>query len=172
MNSAFVRLFVAVTAFVLSIGLTSVVNMFRGEDARIAPVDLSRLGAYRTRTDFPAEKVESDRLQLLEFYHEYGPAQTRHDRAFFERVETEDFILFLGEHHLSREDDIRWMENLPNDVIYDSYADSVEILGDWAIAHGRMQARHVNGHLNSWGFIDVWVRRGDTWRIQSTTAVD
>lgn len=172
MNSAFLRLFVAVAAFVLSVGLTSVVKLFQGGDARMSPVEISRWREHRPKVEFPVDNFEADRMQLLEFYHEYGPAQTRHDRAFFERLETEDFTLFLGEQHLSREDDIRWMENLPSEVVYESYADSVEILGDWAIAHGRMQARHVSGHMHSWGFIDVWVRRGDTWRIQSTTAID
>ncbi|HYK20833.1 MAG TPA: nuclear transport factor 2 family protein [Pyrinomonadaceae bacterium] len=157
MNSAFLRLFVAVAAFALSVGLTNVVRVFRAGDATIAPV---------TTWPWYEEQI------LAGLYHEYGPAQTRHDRAFFERVETEDFILFLGEQHISREDDIRWMENLPDGVVYETYPESIKILGDWAVVNGRMEARHRNGYVNSWGFVDVWVHHGDTWRIQSTTATD
>src|SRR5690242_2783588 len=101
MNSAFLRLFVAVAAFALSVGVTSVVRLFHGEDARIGAVDISPWGAHPARIAFPAEDVDSDTSQLAELYHEYGPAQTRHDRAFFERLETEDFVLFLGEQHIS-----------------------------------------------------------------------
>jgi len=56
---------------------------------------------------------DKDEQQLLEIYREYGPAQTRHDRAFFERLETDEFMLFLGAEHLSREQDIRQMEKSP-----------------------------------------------------------
>ena len=172
MNSAFLRLFVAVTAFALSVGLTSIVRVFRGEDARIAPIDFFTLGERSSQIGFPAENVNSDTVQLVELYREYGPAQARHDRAFFERVETEDFILFLGEQHISREDDIRWMENLPTGVVYETYPESIKILGSWAVVNGRIEAHHPSGQMNSWGFVDVCVHRGDTWRIQSTTATD
>ena len=170
MSSVFLRLFVAVTAFALSVGMTSIVRVFRGEDARIAPIEFFTLGERSTQIGFPAEDVNSDTLRLVELYREYGPAQARHDRAFFEQVETEDFILFLGEQHISREDDIRWMENLPNGVVYETYPESIKILGEWAVVNGRMEARHPNGQMNSWGFVDVWVRHDNTWRIQSTTA--
>ena len=172
MNSVVLRLFVAVTAFALSIGLTSIVRVFRGGDASIAPIDFFTLGDRSTQIGFPAEDVNSDTLQLVELYREYGPAQTRHDRAFFERVETEDFILFLDERHISREDDIRWMENLPTGIVYEISPESIKILGDWAVVNGRMQAYHPNGQIKSGGFVDVCVRRGDTWRIQSTTSTD
>jgi hypothetical protein len=169
MNSTLPRLFVAVTAFVLSVGLTSVVRLFRSEHASIAPVNIFTLGERRAEIEFP---LDADRSRLLDLYLEYGPAQTRHDRAFFERVETEDFILFVGDEHISREDDIRWMEKLPNDDVYDCDPESIDVIGDWALVRGRMQARHGDGDIEEWGFIDVWVRRGDTWRIQSTTSTD
>jgi len=160
MNRYFLRVCVALTTFVLSIGLTSFTKLFRHDDSTVPTFYY----------EGPASPL--DEMRLRELYREYGPAQARHDRAFFEEVEAEDFILFLGEQHLSREQDIQWMESSPSGVVYESVPDSISILGDWAMVHGRMEARHPDGHAHSWGFIDVWVRRGDTWRIQSTTSVD
>jgi Domain of unknown function (DUF4440) len=172
MNSAFLRLFVAVTAFALSVGLTGVVKLFRREESTIAPVTIWSWTEKRARVEYSPSNIDLNEWQLRQIYRQYGPAQTRHDRAFFEQVETEDFVLFLGGRHLSREDDIRWMESLPEDVVYESYPESIKMIGDRAMVHGRMEARYGDGQMNSWGFIDVWVRRGDTWRIQSTTSTD
>jgi len=161
MNRFFLRVFVALTTFVLSIGLTSLTKLFRHDDSKMLKFTYIR-----------AQQSTLDEMRLRELYREYGPAQTRHDRAFFEEVEATDFVLFLGEHHLSREDDIQWMESSPTDIVYESVPESIRVIGDWAMVHGHMEAHHPDGDVHSWGFIDVWVRRGDTWRIQSTTSVD
>src|SRR2546423_3213270 len=172
MNPLFLRVVVALATFVLSVGLTGFVRMFRSDDASIAPVRVWSRSEGRLTLGFPNSNMDVDELRLRDIYREYGPAQTRHDREFFERVETEDFILFLGDKHFSREQDIQWMEGLPDDTVYESRPESIRILGDWAMVHGTMEARYGDSDGHVWGFIDVWVRRGGTWRIQSTTSVD
>src|SRR5215813_15608722 len=98
MRKLFIRLFVAFVTF--SFGLT-LTNLIRPR--------------YTVKT-FPYESVlvyeysgTGDDAQIRQIYREYGPAQTRHDRAFFERIETEDFTLTVGNLKLSREEDIQWM---------------------------------------------------------------
>jgi hypothetical protein len=172
MNPLFLRVVVALTTFALSLGLTGFVRMFRSDDLSIAPVKTWSRSEQRLTLEYPISSMSVDELRLREIYRDYGPAQTRHDREFFERVETEDFILFVGDDHLSRNQDIQWMESLDDDIVFESRPESIKILGDWAMAHGSMEAHYSDGNVHSWGFIDVWVRRGGTWRIQSTTSVD
>jgi len=164
MRKVLLRLVVACTTFFLSLGLTNISAGLRTVDSSASAVQPK---SHATDTGF-----DEDEQLLLEIYREYGPAQTRHDRAFFERLETDDFILFSGAEHLSREQDIRQMEKSPADSVYDSDVEYVKIFGDTAVARGRMEVRYGNGETQSWGFIDVWVRRGHDWQIQSTTSGD
>jgi hypothetical protein len=164
MTKFFLRLFVACTSFALSVGLTSFSKLLRGSDSSTQTVGLER---PQSKLDF-----DQDEKQLLEIYRDYGSAQTRHDRAFFEKLETDDFILFLGEEHLSREEDIQQMEKSPTDIVYDSDLEYLKIFGDAAVVQGCMEARYSNGHVDSWSFIDIWVRRDHVWQIQSTTSIE
>lgn len=160
MNKFLLRLLVACTCFLFSIGLTSFSRLFRAADKiALAPLDMSFV-------------VSVDEIQLRELYREYGPAQTRHDRAFFERVETENFALFLRDSRLSREEDIQSMETWPADVVFESEPENIKVSGNSAVVCGRMKARYGNGYISNWRFIDVWIKRDNTWRIQSTTSLD
>src|SRR5438034_1228458 len=76
--------------------------------------------------------------QLLDIYREYGAAQTRHDNAFFERVEAEEFKLFADGRTYSRAEDIQIMDNSPTDEVYKIEDLSVEMKGDGAVVTGRM----------------------------------
>ena len=151
MNKHFVRLFVAWVCFSVSLELTSLSKLLRGVHSSIAPVAFK---ASVWTHDFAGDEL-----------------QTRHDRAFFEQVETEDFNLVLGDSHLSREQDIRWMESSSSDIIYDNYPDRLEIFGDWAMVNGRMEARYRDSYIRQWDYIDIWVKRGGVWQIQSTTSL-
>jgi hypothetical protein len=107
---------------------------------------------------------------LLEIYHDYASAQTNHDRAFFERVETEDFVLFLRDGKtLSRTQDIELLNSEGTDIDYKLDDLNAEIYGDAAIVTGRISATYSHGYSYSWRWIDVCVRRGSRWQIQSTT---
>jgi len=112
--------------------------------------------------------ASEDEAQIREIYRAYGPAQTRHDRQFFERIETEDFTLTVGNLKLSREEDIRWMEEQPFDSTYESRVDHVDVFDRLALAHGYLEVRSGDRVVRLWQFADVWVKRGNVWQIQST----
>jgi len=158
MNKLFVRLLVAFAAFSFGLVLTNIIKPVRR---------IEHVLSVRPRCDMGQSEAEA---KIRAIYREYGPAQTRRDRAFFERVETEDFTLTVGSRKLTREEDIRWMEEQPTDKIYSSSVDEVKVFGRLAVAHGYLEVRDGGGLVRNWPFVDVWVRRNDTWRIQSTVS--
>jgi uncharacterized protein DUF4440 len=164
MKKWFLRLFVALLAFTFSVVLTGVLRFFFGGSPAIAmsvPTD--------TR---PFMDFESDHARIAAIYNEYGAAQTRHDRDFFERVEAENFMLFVGTERLNREQDIQWMEGQPSDLTYDVRVSHIKVFGNSAVSRGYMLVTYGNGETAEWPFIDVWVNHNGTWQIQSTTSSD
>jgi len=161
MNKLFIRLFVAFAAFSLGLVLTAFFKP-APKNRKVVTVLLPH--------ELPVLPSGEDETQILEIYSYYGPAQTRHDRKFFERVETEDFTLTVDGMKMTREEDLRWMEQQPTDITYESKVDHLKVFGNLAVAHGRFEIRYGNGALKVWPFADVWVKRGNTWRINSTTA--
>src|SRR2546421_11897415 len=109
--------------------------------------------------------------QLLDIYCEYGAAQTRHDNAFIERVEAEEFKLFADGRTYSRAEDIQIMDRSPADEVYKIDDLNVEMKGDGAVVTGRMTLTTSSGYSDSWRWIDVWIRRGHSWQILSTTQI-
>lgn len=161
MRKLFLHLLIAATMFWFGLGVTNVVRFFR-----VAPAPPSE---NQTR-QLDVVYLGPDEKQLLQIYNEYGPAQTNHDRAFFERVESDRFVLFRDDRNLTREEDIREMESWQMGPVYDSDVESIRILGDTAVVTGRMQARFKNGEYQSWSFVDVCIRNGNSWQILSTTS--
>lgn len=164
MKKWFLRLLVALMAFTFSVVLTGVFRFFFGGGPAIAmsvPVE------SRPFSDF-----DSDHAQIAAIYNEYGAAQTRHDRAFFERVEAENFTLFVGTERLTREQDIQWMEGQPSDLTYEVHVSHIKVFGNSAVSRGYMLVTYANGETAEWPFIDVWVNRNGAWQIQSTTSSD
>jgi uncharacterized protein DUF4440 len=164
MKKWFLRVLVALIAFTFSVGLTGVLRFFFGGDSAM---DMSVTVDTRPFMDF-----SDDHAQIAAIYNEYGDAQTRHDRAFFERVETENFVLFVGSHRLSRDEDLQWLEGQPSDISYETRINHIKVLGNSAVARGRMLITYGDGATAEWPFIDVLIKRGNTWQIQSTTASD
>lgn len=161
MRKLFVRLLVAFAAFSFGLILTS---LFK-------PVAQSQ---KVVRVFIPHELVVSsssaDEAEIAAIYREYGPAQTRHDRAFFERVETEDFTLTVGDMKMTRDQDIKWMEEQPTDTVYESRVDHLRVFGELAVAHGTFEIRDGEDELRLVPFVDVWVKRTNGWQIQSTVS--
>ena len=74
MKKWFLRLFVALMAFLLSVALTGAFRFFFGR----SELALENVVAVETE---PYTNSNEDRAQIAEIYSEYGAAQTRHDRA-------------------------------------------------------------------------------------------
>lgn len=161
MNKLFIRLFVAFAAFSFGLVLTTVLKP--------APKRTWVLKVF-----LPHEASFSgsgaDEAKILQIYSEYGPAQTRHDTQFFERIETEDFTLNVGNIKMSRDADINWMCEQPTDIVYESRVDHLKVFDRVALAHGNLIIRYSDGSIREWPFADVWVKRNGTWLIQSTTS--
>lgn len=162
MNKWILRVFVALMTFLLSIALTGAFRFFFG--GRVTDVAITMPRAF---IDF-----SEDQARIAAIYDEYGDAQTRRDRAFFERVESENFMLFTDSRRLNREEDIQWMESQPSTNTYECRVRRIRVLGNSAVARGRMLVTDASGETTEWPFIDVWVKRNGTWQIQSTTSVD
>lgn len=163
MKKWFLRLFVALLTFTLSVALTGAFRFLFGG----GPIDVVAVQAPRPFTDF-----YDDEAQIMAVYKEYGAAQTRHDRAFFESVEADNFVLFVGRERLTREEDIQWMERQPLDTVYDVRVHRVRVFGNSAVSRGLMLVTYGDGSTNEWPFIDVWVKRNGVWKIQTTTSSD
>ena len=164
MKKLFIRLFVAFVAFSLGLVLTNFLKpKLTFEPDHVLSVRLQPPIMFMPSTE--------DEGQILEIYGEYGSAQTRHDRRFFERVETEEFTLTVGNLKMSREEDIKWMEDQPTNIVYESRVDHIRVFSRLAVAHGHLEIRYPNGSARQWPFVDVWVKRDGVWRIQSTTSL-
>lgn len=166
MIKLFLHLFIAVTCFAVSVSLTSLTKLFR-----VADVPMEAVAAERVVLEpvLAKDYVTQDEIEIREIYREYGPAQTRHDRGFFERIETEDFRLFFADESISREADIRWMESMPRDMVYSNEPYEIRIFGNSAVARTWFESRTAEGSVSRWDTIDVWVKRRGRWQIRSTT---
>ena len=164
MKKWFLRVLVALLAFTFSVVLTGVLRFFFGGGPA-----MDRPFAVESR---PFMDFSDDHAQIASIYNQYGEAQTRHDRAFFERVETENFVLFSGSQRLTRDEDLQWLEGQPTDIGYDVRINHIKVFGNSAVARGRMLITYGDGGTAEWPFIDVLIKRGNTWQIQSTTASD
>jgi hypothetical protein len=162
MNKWILRLFVALLTFLLSVALTGAFRFLFGGGVREMVLEAPR----------PYFEFSEDQDRIAAIYSEYGAAQSRHDRAFFEQIETENFVLFSGDRRFSREEDIQWMESQPPDLVYELRVHRIRVLGNSAVARGFISVTYPNGGTNEWPFIDVWVRRNGVWQIQSTTSVE
>ena len=160
MKKLFIRLLVAFAAFSFGLVLTSLVR-----PRHTCKQSVTILSAVPL-TDFT---LSEDEAQIRDIYRDYGPAQTRKDREFFERVETDDFMLIVGNLKMSRDEDIKWMESEPADKTYTIKLDHLKIFDRLAVAHGYLEIRESGG-LVQWPFVDGWVKRDGAWRIKSTVA--
>jgi hypothetical protein len=164
MNKWILRLFVALMTFILSVVLTGTLRFLFGGGPSI---DVGVVDAPRAFIDF-----SDDQEQIAAIYAEYGEAQSRHDRAFFERIEAENFMYFAGTERITREQDIQWMERQPADISYEVRVHHIRVFGNSAVSRGHMLVTFGNGETAEWPFIDIWVKRNGTWLIQSTTSVE
>ena len=161
MNKLFIRLVVAFVAFSFGLVLT---NLTKPRYTYKAPFQ------YQSVVAVYEYSASEDEAQIREIYREYGPAQTRRDRQFFERIETEDFTLTVDNMKLSREEDIKWMEDRQIDTVYTNRVDHVKVFDGLAVAHGYLEARDDKGVVRVWAFADVWIKKNGAWRIQSTVS--
>lgn len=163
MRKLVLHLAIACCTFGVSVLLTNIWTSLKGKDLAVPTLQRPAADSMAAATD-PG---------LAEIYRDYASAQTNHDRAFFERVEADDFVLFLsGSKPLSRTEDIQLMNSSAKNIIYQSDDVKMDIYGNTAVVTGRMIARDGDGTSDSWRWIDICVKRDGRWQIQSTTDLD
>jgi uncharacterized protein DUF4440 len=160
MRRMLLRVAIACLTFLAGVCLTTIWHSVSGCTSPTWEIPVPKF----ERSDAEAE------AELRQIFEEYGPAQTRHDVAFFERVEADEFMLFGEEGKpLTRSQDIQWMQSLPKDITYRIEIDRITIYGEAAIANTRMIAIYPDNTSETWPSIDVCVRRDGRWQILSST---
>jgi len=132
--------------------------------------DESTSGSEGESGHLPSSAVEQE---LLEIERQYDIAQTNQDAAFFEKLETNNFILtFADGSTLTKTQDIALMKSWDPRIKFVSDDLRVRTFGNAAILSGRTTEISPTGDRNSWRWLDLFVKRDGRWQILSTTDVD
>jgi len=115
--------------------------------------------------------------EIRELYRQYDIAQTRHDIEFFERTETETFLLtYKSGDTLTRAGAIEALRSSGTGITYTNDDLNIQLHGDVAIVTGRMIAKHGNdkegGYTSEWRWVDLLKNNNGRWQILSTTQID
>lgn len=117
----------------------------------------------------PPAEVERE---LLEIERQYDIAQTNRDAAFFEKIETDNFVLTYADGtSITRAEDIALMKTWDPNTKFVSDDLHVQVYGNAAIMSGRMTEISPTGSRYSWRWLDLFVRRDGRWQIQSTVQI-
>lgn len=161
MRRLLAHLAIAFCTFGISVFLTNICNWFSNEKIPAQAVRIS-----------PTISGAGD-TELLRIYEEYAAAQTRHDRAFFERVESDDFVLFYSDgRRYSRSADLDLLNSSPTEIVYEIENLSIQTFGNAAVVSGRMTATYKDKYQHSWRWVDVCRKKDGQWQIVSTTQFD
>ena len=172
MRKVFLHLFIAAAMFYFGVTLSKVVNFLAPAltSSSATTIENQQLVVRLVQPGSSYSTPSFDEMALLEIFDQYGPAQTKHDRAFFERVESEHFLLFQHYRTLTRDQDIREMERSPMGTSYWWDIESIRVLGDTAVVIGRMNSHYPNGTPSSFRSINVCVKNANGWQIVNTTS--
>lgn len=123
------------------------------------------------RISMPKPPAEVER-ELLEIQRQYDIAQTNRDAAFFERIETDDFVLTYPDgSSITRAEDIALMKTWDPNTKFVSDDLQVQVYDNAAIMTGRMTEISPTGSRDSWRWLDLFVKRNGHWQIQSTVQI-
>ena len=163
-----ITLYFATALFTFSVGLSvsKAWNSLHREPLFVA----STFGSEGESGHVPSSAVERE---LVEIERQYDIAQTKHDVVFFEKLETDNFILTYPDGStLTRAQDIAFLESCDPRIEYVSDDLHVQLFGNAAILSGRTTAISPTGDQDSWRWLDLFVKRDGRWQILSTTNVD
>jgi hypothetical protein len=155
---------VAVALLTLTLGV-SVAGAWRSLfGPETAPEDTTSVG----------DKV-SER-ELLAIMRQFGPAQTRHDASFFERLEADEYTVHCRDGStLTKSQVIADLMTWDETITYRHDDLRVQVFGDTAVVTGWITAvRPTDEYLNGtrWQSIYLFAKRHGRWRLLSTTQVN
>ena len=158
----------ALLTFIVGITVTKAWNVLRSFGVESSASGLER--NLSIPVPKPPAEVEGE---LLEIARQYDNAQTSHDAAFFERIETDDFVLTYADgSSITRAQDIALMKTWDPNTKFVSDDLQVQVFGKAAIMSGRMTEITPTGSRASWRWLDLFVKRDGRWQIQSTVQTD
>lgn len=119
----------------------------------------------------PSKKDARAAAELMQLERDIGQANVRRDKAFFERVEAEEFIFTDSGGITTKAEDVASLDKPPGEfklVSYDVGAMKIYVYKNSAVVTGRVTTvskskdREVTGHSR---FTDVFVKRQGRWQI-------
>ena len=158
--------------FLLHLAITCITFTFSTHFTRIWNTHKAQSMSVIKPSPSPPTVRPAANRELLDIYNQYAQAQTKQDRAFFERVEAEEFKLFTENRTYSRAEDIQMMISSPTDEVYTLEVSDIEDRDELAVVRGRMTVKDKHGEVDSWHWVDICVKRGNRWQILSTTQSD
>jgi hypothetical protein len=159
---------IALSTFILGTSITRAWKLF----VKAPGFDSSSSGLerdLRVTAAIPTSEVEEE---LFEIARQYDIAQTNQDAAFFEKLETDNFILTYADGStLTKAQDIALMKSWDPKTKFVSDDLHVQVYGNAAILSGRIIEIGPTGSRDSWRWVDLFVKRDERWQILSTTQV-
>lgn len=158
-----------ITAYLVTASFTFIV----GTSVTRAWNSLGKAPGYDSSASADSTPSSGVERELFEIERQYDIAQTNQDAAFFERIETENFILTYPDGTtLTRAQDIALMKSWDPRTKFVSDDLQVQVYGNAAILSGRTTQISPSGSRESWRWLDLFVKRHGRWQILSTTQVD
>jgi hypothetical protein len=112
--------------------------------------------------------------ELMQIERDIGDANVRRDKAFFERVEADEFLFTdAGGGMTTKQEDVASLDQVPGEFRLVSYVPDemkVYVYGDTAVVFGRVTTKSRSSKdgrevTNQSRFTDVFVRRAGRWQI-------
>lgn len=127
------------------------------------------VASAQTKTKDKKSRVEAELMQLE---RDIGEANIKRDKAFFERIEADEFIFTDSSGGVTtRAQDVASLDSPPGAFKLISYVPDemrVHVYGDTAVVTGRVTTESRNGErtvTSQSRFTDVFVKRGGRWQI-------
>lgn len=124
------------------------------------------------QTRKPIQKTSKTEAQLMQLERDIGGANVRRDKAFFQRIEADEFIFTDSAGGLTtKAEDVASLDKPPGEfklVSYDVDDMKVRVYGKTAVVTGRTTTK-LQGKdrevTNRSRFTDVFVKRGGRWQL-------
>lgn len=124
----------------------------------------------------PSQANSVAEQEIRELYRQYDIAQNQHDVEFFERIETDSFVLtYRSGDTLTRAKAIEALKRGGKGITYSNDDLNIQLHGDVAIVTGQITARHSSnegGYSSHWRWVDLLKNNNGRWQIMSTTQID
>lgn len=166
---------VAFVAFAVGASVAGVSDFVRNLFPTEAPAPVVRQEtAPECNVSALSAEQEAARREIFEIYRQYDIAQTNHDAAFFENIETENWVMTRDDGEvLTRSQAIAEMKTWLKGITYRTEDIWVQFYGETAIVTSRKtEAYPGEARQDSTPWLDIWQKRDGRWRIISTTLVD